>query len=93
MGVTSPRGEHLNEAFFLFDAEPDPIRTLVSQLADLLAELSTDHSQTTPADHNQWRRLSTPDIEIHVRQPNGTEARERLADLAESVQQLLNREA
>ncbi len=70
---------------------PNPsIKLLLADFADLLSEISTNHNLTTTTNSNQWKRLSTPDIEINVRQPDGPAARARLAELARSLLQILN---
>ena len=89
--------EYLHEierCSFLSDFEGgEPLTDTLSRLQDLLAELASD-SQLTPkaTDHPQWLRITTPDLEFHVRQPDDHLARIRLAALAQELARLLERE-
>ncbi len=71
----------------------EPLSDLLSRLQDLLAELALDSRFAAEAtDHPQWLRITTPDLEFHVRKPDDHPARARLAAMAEALARLLERE-
>ena len=66
---------------------------LLGRLQALLAELGSDTRFTpTAGEAGQWLRVTTPDVEFHVRKPDDHVARVRLARLARELARLLERE-
>ncbi|MFO7610539.1 MAG: MerR family transcriptional regulator [Candidatus Krumholzibacteriia bacterium] len=79
-------GEHQTRA-------NDDLSDLLGRLQALLAELALDSRFTDQAtDHPQWLRVTTPDVEFHVRKPDDHPARSRLAAMARALARLLERE-
>lgn len=79
-------GEHPDRAH-------DDLSDLLGRLQVLLAELALDSRFTAQAtDHPQWLRVTTPDVEFHVRKPDDHPARTRLAAMAVALARLLERE-
>ena len=75
------------------DCEPTTdIADLLHQLRDQLAELGSDTRFTQAGGHPQWRRLGTPQVEFHVRQPDTPADRECLLTMAHALNRLLTRE-
>lgn len=77
------------------EEEPDPttdIADLLHQLRDQLAELGSDTRFTQAGGHSLWRRLGTPEVEFHVRQPDTPADRARLQTMARALDRLLTRE-
>lgn len=71
----------------------DDLSDLLGRLQALLAELALDSRFTDQAtDHPQWLRVTTPDVEFHVRKPDDHPARTRLAAMAMALARLLERE-
>jgi len=71
----------------------DDLSDLLGRLQALLAELALDSRFTgTATDHPQWLRVTTPDVEFHVRKPDDHVARARLAAMAMALARLLERE-
>ena len=71
----------------------DDLSDLLGRLQALLAELALDgRFPETATDHPQWLRVTTPDVEFHVRKPDDHLARARLANLATALARLLERE-
>ncbi|MFN2371194.1 MAG: MerR family transcriptional regulator [Candidatus Krumholzibacteriia bacterium] len=71
----------------------DELSDLLGHLQALLAELALDSRFLDQAtDHPQWLRVTTPEVEIHVRKPDDHPARTRLAALALALARLLERE-
>jgi DNA-binding transcriptional MerR regulator len=72
---------------------PDPLSDLLTRLQATLAELGSDTRFTTTArDGEQWLRVTTPDVEFHVRKPDEHRARQRLLSMAQALGRLLARE-
>ena len=72
---------------------PETLGDLLGRLRDLLAGLTSDSQPTdTATDPPRWLRVTTPDLEIHVREPDDHLARARLATLARQLDRLLERE-
>ena len=76
----------------LFHDDPTELHPLLHQLHDLLTELGSDTPLTTVPGHQQWRRVTTPDVEFNVRQPDDPQARARLQTMAAALGRLLTRE-
>jgi hypothetical protein len=74
------------------DTPEDETRDLLCQVRDLLAELGSDTRFTGAGGPDHWQRVTTPDVEFHVRQPDNTMARLRLARMAQALSRLLERE-
>ncbi len=73
------------------DGHPD-LATLLLQLHDQLAELGSDTRFTGASGHPQWRRIGTPLVEFHVRQPDTPADRARLQAMARALGRLLTQE-
>ena len=74
------------------DTPESPTSDLLCRLRDLLAELGSDTRFPEAGGPDRWQRVTTPDVEFHVRQPDDHEARRRLARMARSLSRLLERE-
>ncbi len=57
----------------------------------LISDMSKPGAKLSQKDDEQWRRVTTPDIEIHVRVPSDQKGRTRLSRIAEILDELLNR--
>ena len=79
----------------MIEEETEPttdIADLLHQLRDQLAELGSDTRFTQAGGHSQWRRIGTPEVEFHVRQPDTPADRARLQTMARALDRLLTRE-
>lgn len=75
------------------DNDIDPIPDLLSRLQTTLAELGSDTRFTNTAkEGEQWLRITTPDVEFHVRKPDDHRARQRLTQMAQELGRMLARE-
>jgi len=68
----------------------DVLQRLQQLLADLAAQ--EPDARPTPGEAAPWRRLTTPDLEIHVRQPDDHRARRRLRAMARALARALHLE-
>ena len=57
----------------------------------LISDMSKPGAKLSHSNDEQWRRVTTPDIEIHVRVPSNLEGRARLAKIAKILAELHNR--
>ncbi|RKZ15284.1 hypothetical protein DRQ50_07680 [bacterium] len=73
----------------LFPDDPTDLHHLLHQLQDLLTELGSDTPLDTVTGHQQWRRITTPDVELNVRQPDDPQACARLQTMAAALGRLL----
>jgi len=64
----------------------DPLR----QLRDLLRDVTSTPNPPSDAGES-WRRIRTPDIEIHVRAPSDAARRRRLEEALHALESLLDR--
>lgn len=89
-----------NREMFATDATPEAddhtanqdLGNLLRHLHSLFAELGSDTRFITAEGSEQWQRVTTPDVEFHVRQPDDHRARLRLAAMARALARLLERE-
>ena len=71
----------------------NPMRDLLGRLQALLAGTDPDTRSTGQAGvSEQWLRVATPEVEIHVRQPDDRRAQLRLARMARELAGLLETE-
>jgi DNA-binding transcriptional MerR regulator len=74
-------------------ADETPLRNLLERLQALLAGPDPDTRSPRQANSaERWLRVASPDVEIHVRQPDDRRARARLAAMARDLARMLERE-
>jgi DNA-binding transcriptional MerR regulator len=89
---TTPRLS-MHELVYKRETHDPDLSDLLGRLQALLAELGSDTRFTpTAGEAGQWLRVTTPDVEFHVRKPDDHVARARLARLARDLARLLERE-
>ena len=81
----------LSPASAVDDPEQE-LHDLLSHLQSLLHKLGGHSRHIAPEGIDQWQRITTDDIEIHVRQPNDHRAKARLAAMARALARLLSGE-
>jgi len=70
-----------------------PLNDLLRRLRSLLDSLGLDaHGSDNRSDGQSWQRLTSPEVEIQVRIPDTMKARERLAQMAAEIGDLLEGE-
>ena len=73
--------------------DPSPLDEILQSLHSLLTGLGSDtRFDNEVGERNSWRRINSPDVEIHVRTPDKLEARLRLNRMATQLGRLLARE-